>query len=294
LKVSFARPHSPYDPPPVYYEMYRDHPIPPPYVGDWAHIHDGREGAADVNAWRSRRPEHETRRARACYYGSVTFIDHQIGRLLYELRHYHRDAWQNTFVLFTSDHGDMLGDHHLWRKTYAYEGSARIPMILRPPDGWKWPRGLVLDHLVELRDVMPTFLEAAGAPIPENVDGKSLLPLARGETETPWRDVLLGEHDWCYSHEQANYYLTDGRWKFVWFPYLGTEQLFDLQQDPGECRNLSGDPKSRDVAGALRRRMVRELEARDCGLVEEGKLVRLRLDQVVRSPHLQRYACREE
>lgn len=289
LKVSFARPHSPYDPPQTYYDLYRDRPIPAPHIGDWAHIHTGHPDANDVNAWRSRRSEEETRRARACYYGNVTFIDHQIGRLLYELRMHHREAWQNTFILFTADHGDMLGDHHLWRKTYAYEGSTRIPMIVRPPLGWGCPRGQVLDQVTELRDVMPTFLEAAGVSIPDTVDGQSLLPLARGEANTPWRDTILGEHDWCYSHEQANYYLTDGRWKYIWFPYLGTEQLFNLVNDPGECQDLAADPRHRDEVAAWRGRMTRELAERECGLVRDGQLVRLSLDQVVRSPHLDHY-----
>ncbi|HHX40117.1 MAG TPA: arylsulfatase [Armatimonadetes bacterium] len=291
LKVSFARPHSPYDPPQAYYDLYRDRPLPEPYVGEWAHIHAGRPEQHDVNAWRSQRSPEEIRRARACYYGSITFIDHQIGRILYELRRYDREAWQNTLVLFLSDHGDMLGDHCLWRKTYAYEGSAHIPFIVRPPVSWGWPRGQVLDHVVEIRDVMPTLLEAADVPVPETVDGSSLLPLVRGQTETPWREYIQGEHDWCYSHEQANFYVTDGRWKYIWFPYLGTEQLFDLESDPGECHNLAEDATYAQTLAAWRSRLVRELEERDCGLVRNGHLVRLGLDEVVKSPHLYRYGC---
>jgi len=245
-----------------------------------------------VNAWRARRSEVETRRARAGYGGNVTFIDHQIGRLLYELRR-NPEAWHNTFIVFTSDHGDMLGDHHLWRKTYAYEGSARVPMIVRAPQSWGWPRGQVLSQVVEIRDIMPTFLEAAGLAIPDTVDGQSMVPLVRGEPETPWRQWLLGEHDWCYSHEQANYFVTDGRWKHIWFPYLGTQQLFDLASDPGECRDLSADHGHREQLAACREVMVRELAARDCGLVRDGQLAALTQDEVVKSPHLGRYGCEE-
>ncbi|MBI3947387.1 MAG: arylsulfatase [Armatimonadetes bacterium] len=289
LKVSFARPHSPYDPPAVYYDLYRDRPIPEPYVGDWAHVNDRR--IDDVDAWRSHRKEEEIRRARACYYGNVTFIDHQIGRLLYELRKNHPEAWRNTFILFTADHGDMLGDHHLWRKGYAYQGASRIPMIVRAPLGWDWPRGQVLDHVVELRDVMPTFLEAAGVPIPDTVDGQSTGALARGETDAPWRPYLLGEHDWCFGPEQPNYYVTDGGWKYVWFPYLGSEQLFHLAEDPGECHDLSGDGRYADSLALWRGRLIHDLEARDCGLVRNGRLAPLREDQVVKSPHLGVYGC---
>lgn len=289
LKVSFARPHSPYDPPQAYYEMYRDRAMPLPYRGNWADIHD--RAIADTNAWRSHRPDEDIQRARACYYGNVTFIDHQVGRLIYELRRHDPQQWRNTLVIFASDHGDMLGDHHLWRKTYAYEGSARIPMIVQPPLSWDCPRGQVRDEVAELRDVMPTFLQAAGVGVPETVDGSSLLPLTQGET-VPWREYLLGEHDWCYSHEQANYYLTDGRFKYLWFPYLGTEQLFDRQSDPGEEEDLVTTGAAREQLARWRETMVRELAARDCGLVAEGKLVTLPQDQAVRSPHLYKYGCR--
>lgn len=288
LKVSFARPHSPYDAPQTYYDMYKDRQLPEPYIGDWAHIHD--VDSADVNAWRTHRTPEQIRRARACYYGNVTFIDHQIGRLLYELRMKDPQAWSNTLIVFTADHGDMLGDHYLWRKTYAYEGSARIPFILRPPLTWEAPRGQVRDEVVELRDVMPTFLEAAGVPVPDTVDGQSTLPLVSGK-DTAWRDHLLGEHDWCYSHEQANHYLTDGRWKYIWFPYLGTEQLFDLQTDPGEEHDLT--PQAPPELERWRQVMVEELGARECGLVEEGKLVKLSLERAIRSPHLHKYGCTE-
>lgn len=298
LKVSFARPHSPYDPPQVYYDMYRDRDIPGPYVGDWSATRDQR--VDNVNAWRSMRTDAETRRARACYYGSVTFIDHQIGRLLYELGHRDPDAWRNTMIIFTSDHGDMLGDHHLWRKTYAYEGSARVPMIVRPPEAWdrKSTRGQVRDEVVEMRDIMPTFLDAAGVAIPGTVDGQSVLPLARGEAAGDWRPYLFGEHCACYSTEQANCYLTDGREKYIWFPYLGTQQLFDLRNDPGELHDLADDPRHADRLAAWRGRLIEQLERRkaeapDYPLVERGEPATLPRDAVYLSPHYGRYGCRE-
>src|SRR5690606_15201335 len=158
-------------------------PIPEAAIGDWADMHA--VDNADVNAWRTRRPAKQVQRARAGYYGNITFIDHQIGRLIYELKKYHLAAWQTTMVIFLSDHGDMMGDHHPWRTTDAYEGSARIPMIVRTPATWEGPRGQVRDEVVERRDVMPTFLEAAGLAPPQTVTGRSMMPLVRGET-APW------------------------------------------------------------------------------------------------------------
>ncbi|GAG48242.1 unnamed protein product, partial [marine sediment metagenome] len=101
-----------------------------------------------------------------------------------------------------SDHGDMLGDHHLWRKTYAYEGSAKIPMLLRWPKSMEMEhqRGKTLRQPVELRDVLPTFLDAAGAPIPNHLDGKSMLELVRGNTKNRRLYIDL-EHSMCYSKE---------------------------------------------------------------------------------------------
>jgi arylsulfatase A-like enzyme len=294
LKVSFVRPHSPYDPPPVYYDLYRDRPIPPPHLGDWSAMNDAPTTAARIDAWRGRRSEDEIRRARACYYGSITFIDHQIGRLLQTLRRDHREAWANTLVVFLSDHGDMLGDHHLWRKTYAYEGSSRIPMILRPPASWDGPHGPVREEVVELRDIMPTLLEAAGVEIPDTCQGRSLLPLARGETDTEWRPYLHGEHARCYSPEQANHYLTDGREKYLWFPHLGEEQLFDLGSDPGECHDVAREPDQADRLARWRQRLIHDLEARDCGLVQAGGLVTLPPNVAVTSPHQGRYGCGNE
>lgn len=291
MKVSFARPHSPYDAPQPYFDMYRDADIPESHVGEWSAMHDNAQDAATVNAWRGKQRSDDIRRARQGYYGNVTFIDHQIGRLLYELRKKDPEAYANTFIIFLSDHGDMLGDHHLWRKTYAYEGSARIPMIVRPPLNWTGiKRGQVSDKVVEIRDVMPTFLDAAGVDIPGTVQGRSMLPIARGEDDN-WRDYLHGEHCWSYSHEQANHYITDGKRKFIWLPYLGIEQLFDLEKDPGECNNLIDDPAYASDASRLRDTLVRELEARDQGEAKTGKLVQLDMDTIIQSPNYGDFGC---
>lgn len=299
LKVSFTRPHSPYDPPRWYYDQYLDASIKKPFIGDWAHIHtqpgDGSIGnnPDDVNAWRSSRSHREIERARRAYYASVTFIDHQIGRLRYELRMRYPEAFRNTLIIFLSDHGDMLGDHHLWRKTYAYEGSARVPMIVRLPQTWGHAeRGQVRDEVVEMRDVMPTVLDAVGISIPDTVQGRSMLPLMRGQ-QSQWRSWLHGEHVNCYSEEQAMQYLTDGRWKYIYFPYLGTEQLFDLTDDPGETRNLADDKEHGQTLQTWRNRLVDELTERgSTELVHNGELRPLESGEAYTSPNYKRYGVR--
>jgi arylsulfatase A-like enzyme len=271
LWLSFARPHSPYDAPQVYYDMYIHNPsIPRPFVGDWAARYDRR--VADVNAPRTRRTDAEIHRARASYYGNITFIDHQIGRVLYELRRHDPKAYANTLILFTSDHGDMMGDHHHWRKTYAYEGSARVPFLMRYPDDWPFARNRVLDQPVELRDIMPTLLDAAGISIPDCVDGQSLLRLSRGETDG-WRAFVQGEHTSCYDREHGMQYVTDGREKYIWFHHTGQEQFFDLEEDSGECHDLSKRPDAQPRMEVWRKRLARVNEERGDPRGRDGALV---------------------
>jgi arylsulfatase A-like enzyme len=183
LKVSFARPHSPYDPPKRFMDMYNEDEMPNPYVGKWAARYAEHKDPPNPSLWHGDLGVRQAKKSRRGYYASITFIDEQIGRILAVLKK--RGMYDNTLIILFSDHGDMLGDHHLWRKTYAYEGSAKIPMLLRWPKSMEMEhqRGKTLPQPVELRDVLPTFLDAAGAPIPNHLDGKSMLELVRGNTK---------------------------------------------------------------------------------------------------------------
>jgi arylsulfatase A-like enzyme len=186
------------------------------------------------------------------------------------MQRHRAEELDNTWFVFTSDHGDMQGDHHLWRKTYAYEGSARIPFLVIPPRQQGKPHRPVADEVVELRDVLPTVLKAAGVRVPETVDGRSVLPLMNG-TVPDWRDYIHGEHCTCYSREQEMHYVTDGKRKFVWLPRLGIEQFFNLDDDPGEETNLVADPACLREVEIWRGYLTRELADRDCGWVKDGK-----------------------
>jgi arylsulfatase A-like enzyme len=271
LNISFARPHSPYVPPQPYFDLYDRAQTPAPHLGEWAAVHDDPGTAVYPNAWRGRMRPDQIHRARAGYYGEISFIDTQIGRLMNRLQRDDPEALARTWILFTADHGDMQGDHNLWRKTYAYEGSTRIPFMLVAPSGHRTAKRDVAGEVVELRDVMPTLLGAAGLPIPHTVDGRSLLPLLHAPAEE-WRPYIHGEHCTCYSEEQEMQYVTDGRRKFIWLPRIAREQFFDLEEDPGECRDLIDDPARQDEVETWRRRLVQELEARDCGWVKDGRL----------------------
>ncbi len=282
LKVSFARPHSPYDPPQRFIDMYDEDDMPAPVVGDWAARYSPHDDPPKPALWHGDLGVHQAKKSRRTYYGSISFIDEQIGRILAALKKSGMD--ENTLVIFFSDHGDMLGDHHLWRKTYAYEGSAKIPMLLRWPKsmGMEHQRGKTLPQPVEMRDVLPTFLDAAGVPIPNHLDGKSMLELVRGNTKD-WRPFIDLEHSMCYNKDHWNA-LTDGRFKYIYYAYDGREELFDMAGDPGELHNLAAEPAHKNTLLQWRQRMVEHLSERGEQFVSGGKLA-IRKERMLYSPH---------
>lgn len=259
LKVSFARPHSPYDPPQRLWKRYEDADLPQARTGVWADKYRERNSARD-DIWRGDVGAEAIRRARVGYSGSVTFIDEEIGRILDTLQK--RRMLDETFIVYLSDHGDMTGDHWLWRKSYAYEASARIPMIVRGPGAG---RGTVNETPVEIRDVLPTLAAAAGVAVPEACDGRNVLTARR-----EWIDL---EHNVCYDATNHWNALTDGRWKYIYHAHDGSEQLFDLTKDPAELRDLSGEGAHTTTLANWRSRMMTHLEPRGPDWVKSGRLV---------------------
>lgn len=280
LKVSFARPHSPYDPPKRFMDAYREQDMPAPHVGDWADKHSPTVKDDWYTRWHGDLGLDQARKSRRGYYGSVSFIDEQVGLILKALEL--RGMLENTLILMTADHGDMLGDHHLWRKSYAHDGSARIPMIIRPPKTMAVDRGVTLRQTVEIRDILPTSLDTAGAKIPDSVDGQSMLPLLRGESG--WREYLDLEHAFCYDAQNNWNGLTDGRYKYIFHAFDAGEQLFDLQEDPGELRDLAGDPSYSRTLSFWRNRLVKHMSERTEDYVRDGKLM-IRKEKALYSPN---------
>jgi arylsulfatase A-like enzyme len=165
----------------------------------------------------------------------------------------------------------MLGDHNLWRKTYAYEGSAHIPLLVKLPKKFRDGAAKRVDKAVSLYDIMPTILDFVGTPIPESVNGESLLPLIKGE-DIPWREMIHGEHSQCYHPEQEMQYLTDGKAKYVWLPKINQEQLFDLTRDKMELNDLSEDKGYEKTLTRFRNTLITILEKRNNGTVVDGQL----------------------
>jgi arylsulfatase A-like enzyme len=273
LNLSFHRPHPPLDPPAAYLDLYRRKTLPPVPVGSWVDP----ERPLPVNYFDSPAPTRpdEVDRARRAYYAQLTHIDTQLNRLTMALTE-HRLVPETAF-LFCSDHGELLYDHNLVGKGYPYEGSARVPMLLRPPPGWRMSVEATNDSPVELRDILPTCCEIAGVDVPGSIDGESLLGLARGESEG-WREYVNGEHstEWARGIDASNHWITDGREKYVWFSQSGREQLFDLVEDPVELEDRAERRPER--VDHWRQRLIRELDGREEGYIEGGKL------QVGRTP----------
>ncbi len=259
LYLGFHRPHPPYDPPQWAFDQYLHDPMPAPPVGDWAEevlgpLDDGWRADPSVAKLSPR----ALQRARAGYFGHISHIDLLLNRFLETLAEY--GLRQDTIICFVSDHGELLGDHHAFRKVLPYEGSARVPFLLQGPGIPQ--RTVVSEAVAELRDVMPTLLDAAGLRVPDGLDGKSLLPVARGE-QARVRAYLHGEH---VGFGQSIHWLTDGREKYIWWSGTGREQRFDLLSDPHECHDLGPDPD-------WRTKLIATLSGRPEGFVANGVLV---------------------
>ena len=276
LKVSFQRPHPPFDPPGRWLDYYNDVEIPKAEVGIWAEKKYGDKTgllAELKNPTAGHFSHEEIESSRRSYYAAISFMDEQIGKVLEALDK--RGELDNTLILYTSDHGDMMGDHHMWRKCRPYEGSARIPMILRWPGNleMKKKRGQVRNELVELRDVLPTFLDAAGITKPHIMDGESMLNILRGK---PRRKILDLEHAQIYEKDNAWVALTDGRYKYIYFTLTGQQQLFDLQNDPHELHDLASQglfENDQNLVTKWRKRMIKHLQIRGDEWVKNGDLV---------------------
>jgi arylsulfatase A-like enzyme len=238
LHLSFFVPHPPLIAPQAYWDRYVGRPdLPAPALGDWAPRDDGntRRGIAP-DSGTGPFPRDEIMDAIAGYYALVNHVDDRIQYVLERWNEYGNPrAKEPMWVLFSTDHGEMLGDHHLWRKSLGYEGSAHIPFFITG-NNVQMARRRTSDALVCLEDIAPTVLDLAGAPIPEGMDGRSLAPILRGEDAPPPRETLFGE---CLGPN--NHFVVHGRHKYLWFAKTNEEQLFDLEADPRELHDLSGD-----------------------------------------------------
>lgn len=259
LMASYLRPHPPFDAPEYFFSMYRDMELTPPPIGDWADADRLRRLGRFTDADTGSCDPEMMRQARIGYYACISHLDNQIGRLLDALRD--DGCHQDTVILFTSDHGELLGDHHTFRKTRPYQGSIHIPLLMARVPGIK--PGSVSDRLTELRDILPTLTELAGVDTPEGVDGVSLL-------QDPDREYLHGEHS---GGDLGNHYIVTKTDKYCWFTQSGREQYFRLDKDPKELHDAIEEPDCQERIAHLRSLLIQELTGREEGYTDGLRLI---------------------
>jgi uncharacterized sulfatase len=260
LVVSYDEPHHPFTCPPEYAERYLDYAYPvglgasddlsdkPAHHREWARGHR-RQVGSHLNAqgdWHD-----------PLYFGCNSFVDAEIGRVI-EAAHAH----ENTYILFTSDHGAMIGAHQLHDKGPAmYEEITHIPLIIEPPQAVRG--GIVSSTLVSHIDLLPTMLELAGLGVPPIMAGQSLIPLLSGQGELE-RSVMIEFNRFGVGHEymgglQPIRCVVEDHYKLV-INLLYTDELYDLNEDPAEVNNLIAHPDYADIRNRLHDRLLDKMQ----------------------------------
>jgi arylsulfatase A-like enzyme len=265
LNVNYIKPHPPCICPAPYHEMYDPAAMPPPNrrpeeledPHPYYRLMHRKPQWVEEGAWRE---------SRACYYGMVSEIDACVGRLLQALKE--SGQYDHTLIVFTSDHGEYLGDHYLTDKGHFYDATMRVPMLVRDPSrAADATRGRRLRQFVESVDIAPTILEYLGVSVPELVQGRSMLGLVHGRLDTAGKPAAFLEYDFRHAfHNGARvdpdecllWVCRSARFKYAQF---GLESmpplLFDLETDPGEQHNLAHDASSAPAVAACAQQLLR-------------------------------------
>ena len=243
LGVSFMKPHFPFTIQKEYYDLYKDK-VSLPAVNDdliaslpeVSKKEREKYNLADASS-------EELLRATALYYGMVTYVDEEFGRIIRKLDEL--GLRENTIILYTSDHGEMLGEHGIWYKNSFHEGSARVPLIWSFPE--RFPTGRVIDAPAMNMDIFPTLVELCDLPVVDGLEGSSLVPVMTGQDDGKNR-IALSEN---YRGGSAGRMIRTNRWKYFFYTN-GEEYLYDLIADPSEEHNLVAAPEHRRLVRQLR------------------------------------------
>jgi arylsulfatase A-like enzyme len=264
--LSYIKPHWPYIVPAPYHDMYGPADIVPAVRSQLERQdpHPVYRAFMDNTIGRAFQRDEVLEKVIPAYMGLIRQCDDQLGRLLDFLAKAGR--LKDTMIVLTSDHGDYLGDHWLGEKDLFHDQSVKVPLIVYDPSpNADATRGSVCDALVESIDLTATFLEAAGASVPNHiVEGRSLMPFLRGEKPADWRDFVISEYDYSMTPmaaaldapvKQARLFMVaDRKWKYVHAPGF-RPMLFDLDNDPREFRDLGRDPEYARIAEMMECRL---------------------------------------
>ncbi len=241
LHLNFTAPHDPLLIPPGWEDQYKPEAIPLPanFLPEHPFDHGNFDGRDEQLLPWPRTPD-DVRKDLAAYYAVISDMDQQIGRVLRALEA--TGQADHTLVIFTSDHGLAMGSHGLRGKQNMYEHSVGVPLVIRGPGIAAGARTRAQCYL---RDLFPTVCELCEVAIPEGLDGRSLVPVLRGEART------MHSHVFGYFRDVQRMIRT-GRWKLIHYPQIGKWQLFDLKGDPHEVHNLADDPQHAATLAELR------------------------------------------
>lgn len=278
VSLNIFDPHGPFDPPQKYFDRFDIDKLPGPYFKDSDLEQKGEFSNVMFQGSHPKKYDDRSNKVRqAKYWAQIDQIDENIGRLLESLKE--TGQLDNTLIIFTSDHGDMLGDHGLTKKgARFYEGLVRVPLIFWYPS--KFEKNLRSEALVGLIDIAPTLLDLTGKEVPERMQGKSLLPILTGEkapdhhkdfVRSEFYNTLGIRPEEGQKYAFATMIRTD-RYKLV--NYHGHEkgELFDLKNDPHEFENLWDDPDYEDIRFELMKKNFDEtVNAIDTGPERIGR-----------------------
>lgn len=247
LMTSFIKPHPPFESPTPWNKLYRgpEMPLPKrPQYGDelltyWNRFQNRykcRDQGIDDNLIRC---------MKAAYYSAVSFVDYNVGRLLNYMEE--EELMDNTLIVFTSDHGELLGDYNCFGKRCFLDSAARIPMILVDPNG---PRGALCSNPVSLVDVLPTFLHYAGIEANDDYNGDSMIAIAEGSVA---REAVFGQYNY---DGYGVYMITTDEYKYIFSAPDNKEWLYDLMADPEETRNRAYNPMYSQIVKTMKNAII--------------------------------------
>lgn len=267
LMSSYVRPHQPFDAPQAFFDMYNPIELSKPHVGNWENIEKTLEHGFIKNSIYGTNHSKYRQLAMQGYYACISHVDHQIGRLLMFLEE--DGTLDDSIVVFLSDHGELLFDHHTYRKVFPYQGSIKVPLIISVGKNVMSSTPHQNESLVELRDILPTLVDFAGGIVPKDIDGVSLKEVLK-ESSVLDRTTLHGEH--AFHSKLSNQFIVTNKDKYIWYSETGIEQYFDLENDPHELNNLIQQEDKQDRISELRKVLIHELEGRQEGFVENNQL----------------------